>query len=324
MNKLLVLLLALLLAMPAAAQDFTANQMIELVPFMVESLNIEGLRPRAWREQSNGIYVRARDPLDLTAILMQSREVSSDVLLGELVAEFGLTATPEVLETLESESFRWTFYQFERDQSNQHLIVDVAFAEDSETGRIYYSLMQTTELFHAQLRSELFLPVVQSLSPVQRYADPEGRFDVPIPSGWLLDDYERFAVLHDTENTILIYVSAVEGTDVPAAMQYFWLSIYPDFPFTFDPEADVYPISDPTRIGGLEMVYIINWNTGSEFDGYIKQGVARVHDGLIYMTLIESTSDAIVYHDDAIALVDNNYRITALLPEASPEATEDF
>lgn len=324
MTKFLLLLLALLLAIPAAAQDFSANQTIEFVPFMVETLNVQGLRPRAWREQANGIYLRARDPLDLTALLMQSREVTAEFLLGELEAQFGLSSVPSILETVETEAFSWTVYQFEREQSNQALIVDVAFAEDSETGRVYYVLMQTTELFHSELRSELFLPVLQSLSPVQRYVDPEGRFDVPIPSGWLLEEHEDFAVLHDSENTIVIHVSAVVGDDVPAALQAFWLRIYADFPFTFDPTTDILRIDDPARIGGLEMVYIINWDTGSDYDGYVKQGVGRVYDGVIYMTLIETTTTAIQQHDEAIALVDNNYRVTALLPEATPEATQGF
>jgi hypothetical protein len=324
MTKFLLLLLAFLLAIPAAAQDFTAHQTIEFVPFMVETLNIQGLRPRGWREQANAIYVRARDPLDLTALLMQSREVTADSLLGELVEEFGLAAVPEVLESFDTENFHWTLYQFEREQSNQHLIVDVAFAEDSETGRVYYALMQTTELFHAELREELFFPVLQSLSRVQRYTDPEGRFDVPIPSGWLLEDFESYAVLHDPENGIRMYISAVEGDDVPAALQAFWLSVYPDFAYTFDPETSIRTISDPARIGGLEIVYLIDWETGHILDGLIKQGVGRVHEGVIFMTLIETTTIAAQQQEEAIMIIDNNYRITALLPEATAEATEGF
>jgi hypothetical protein len=322
MQKLLLLLLALLLTIPAAAQDFSANQRVVLVPFMIEALDVQGLRPRGWREQANGVYIRARDPLDLTAVLMQAREGTAEALLSELVSQFELAEAPAVFETLESEYFSWTLYQFPRSQNNQTLTVDVAFAEDEETGRVYYVLMQTTDIFRVQLRSELFLPVVQTLSPIQRYVDPEGRFDVPIPTLWLHEAFEDYAVLHDAENTIKIFVSAVEGDDVPAALEAFWFSLYPDFGFTYDPATDIRTIEDPARIGGLERVYIVDWDTGSDFDGFLKQGVGRVYNGVIYMTLIETTAVAILDHEEAITLVDNNYRIMALLPEATPEATQ--
>lgn len=325
MRKFFFLLLALLLVLPAAAQDFTSAQNIELVPFMVDSLDVQGLRPRAWQDQGNGIYIRRRDPLDLTAVLMQSRAGTIESLLSDLQTEFALVASPELLETVETESFTWSIYQFQRSQSNQALTVDVAFAEQSETGRVYYVLMQTTAIFHEELRAELFVPAVEALSPVQRYEDPEGRFDVPIPSGWTLEDRESYAALHDADNTIFIYVSAVEATDAPAALQDFWLRIFPDFALSYDPASDIRTISDPSRIGSLEMVYIVTWQDGQDIDGYIKQGVARVHDGVVYMTLIATTISSVARHDEAIALVDNNYRVMALLPtvEATPEVTAE-
>jgi hypothetical protein len=328
MRKYFFLLLAFLLVLPSAAQDFTTTQNIELVPFIVANLDVQGLRPRGWHDQTNGIYIRGRDALDLTAVMMQSRAGTTADMLTNLQTEFALTAAPELLETLQSNFFEWSLYQFQRQQSNQSLTVDVAFAEDSETGRVYYVLMQTTAIFHEELRAELFIPAIQALSTVQRYVDPEGRFDVPIPTTWVLEDRETYAVLHDAESTILIYVSAVEGTDAPAALEGFWKTIYPDFDLTYDPGTDMRTINDPLRIGGLEMVYIITWQSGEDQDGTIKQGVARVYDGVIYMTLIETTIFQVQEHDEAIAMVDNNYRVTALLPaevtaEATAEATAD-
>lgn len=319
MRKWIFLLLALLLIFPAAAQDFTASQSIELVPFMVNQLDVQGLRPRTWRDTGNGIYLRARDALDLTAILMQSRTGTASDLLAALVTDFALETTPEVLSNLQTEHFNWSIYQFERQQNNQSLIVNAALAEDE--GRVYYVLLQTAEIFQAELHAELFMPAVEALSPVQRYQDPAGRFDVPIPSFWSVEEHESYAVLHDADAQIMMYVSAVEGEDVSAAMQAFWLSIYPDFELVIDPETDIITIADPARIGELELVYIINWQAGDDVEGHVKQGVARIYQGVIYMTLIETTTEMVRQFDEAISMVDNNYRVLALLPGITAEAT---
>jgi hypothetical protein len=319
MRKILWFILLLLMAIPTAAQ-FEADAEITFTPFMYVQFDLQGLRPAEWQEQANaaGVYSRSRDGVDLTAIIIQAREGTSDGFLALIQEQFALDNRPEVIDSLDTDFFTWDLYVFERQQGIQTLIVDMAVAEYE--GRTYYVLMQTAETFYDNLHEVLFLVSVESLSPIQRYQDPEQRFDVPIPTLWSLSETEDYALISNPDETVLVYVGAVAGDDPQAALQTFWEQVDPEFDSSFEEEA-VRIITDPVRIGDLEAVVIITWEDGLNDEIEIKQGVARVYNGMIYMTLIDTDFIANQENDEQIAAIDNNFRVAILLDDA--EATEE-
>lgn len=324
MRKILSLLLLLMLVAPVTAQVSSAEE-IELSPFIVEGLDIQGVYPSTWTAQENapGVFVRAADPFDLTAIIMQSREGTADSLLQEVLTSFGVEDELESQTTIESDFFTWNIYQFEREQGSATLIVDVAIAEDNDNERVYYILMQTVSAFYDTLHNSIFLPAVDYVGPIQRYEQVDELFNVPIPATWSLSESDDFATLSNPDETVYIHLMAIEADDPLAAMLDFWRMLDPEFELSYeDGENALRIIDDSRRIGDIDAVYIVDWADGSGEEGTILQSVARVYDGIVYMTLIESDLDSIADNDDALSMIDANFIITALeaIAESTPEA----
>lgn len=326
MRKYLLLAVLLLTVFPISAQ-VDVDEDINLVSFASSALNVQGLRPESWFQQENreGVFVRRRDPLDTTAIIMQAQTGELDAFLEGVRASFAVEGELEVLETIETNYLTWNIYQFNRVQGTQELITDMAVAVDEEEGRVYFILMQTVEAFYNSLHEEVFLPAVDWLSPIQFYEDPDDQFVVPIPVQWATSTTDEYGILTNIEGSIGIYVDAVESDNPLVAVQDFWLAVNPEFDIDFDEETmDFRVIEDSARIGEIETVHIIDWVDGSGEDGAVLQSVARVYDGVVYMTLIVSDVQTLIENENDIALVDNGFRITALLDsvEATEEATE--
>jgi CubicO group peptidase (beta-lactamase class C family) len=61
------------------------------------------------------------------------------------------------------------------------------------------------------------------------YSDPAGNFTAPIPTNWTAETLEDgFALFRAPEDSILIYVTVVEGDDLEAAITEYWSQIFPD------------------------------------------------------------------------------------------------
>ncbi|MGB7340677.1 MAG: hypothetical protein WBC91_17395 [Phototrophicaceae bacterium] len=324
MRQFLWILLSLLLVVPVAAQ-VSNNDDIPLVPFTSTPLDVQGVRPETWLAQQNteGVFLRASDPLDATAIIMQAQETDKETFVTDLPNLLQLSTELELIESLETDFFTWDLYQSTRVRGDQELIIDIGIAEDQETGRVYYILLQTNPTFYDNLHEKVFLPAVEVLSPLQFYVDEEETFSVPIPVLWTSDTVaEAYGQITNPDGTIAIFIDAVASDDAIAASREFLSTVNNDFADTLDEEPyriDV--IEDPTRIGDLEAVYIINWVDPNLEDGFVLQTVARQYDGIIYMTAIVARIDAILDNEAEIATIDNGFTITAL--EAIAEATAE-
>lgn len=322
MRRGLLLILLLLLTLPVSAQVDDETP-VEMIPFSSAPLNVQGLRPDGWltQENSDGVFVRARDPLDLTAIIIQSQDNDKATFLASVTDSFGIEANLDPVETLETDFFIWDIYQFVRDQSGQELLVDMGIAEDEETGRIYYVLFQTNAVFYDDLHERVFIPAVTWLSPIQYY---EGEnFRVPVPVQWQADEIDdSFVQLSNQDESLVIYVATTASDDPILASQEFISVINPAFDETFDEESHALTlIEDPARIGALDAVYIIDWANTEEDEGFVLQSVARVYDGTVYMTVIVASVQAILENDTQVAFIDNGFSVTAL--EESAEATAE-
>lgn len=324
MRKYLLLIILLFsLIVPISAQTGVGED-IELVSFASPALNVQGLRPAAWSPQEgrDGVFLRLSDPFDITAIIMQAQVIERDAFLESVRASFAVEDDLEVLETIETNYLTWDTYQFSRTQGTQDLIIDMAVAVSEEDGRVYYILMQTIEFFYEDLHEKVFLPAIDWMSPIQFFEDPDGQFVVPIPVRWATSSTDEYGIMTNVEGSIGIYLDAVESDDPLAAVQEFWLKVNPNFDTTFDEDVNnLRLIEDSLRIGEIEAVYIIDWADGSSEDGAVLQSVARVYDGVIYITLIATDAETVAEFEADIAAIDNGFRITALLESA--EATQE-
>lgn len=324
MRKFLWVLLSFVLVVPVVAQ-VSNNDDIPLVPFTSAPLDVQGVRPDGWLAQENteGVFLRAADPLDATAIIMQAQEIDALGFLSEIPTLLQLSSDLEFSETIETDFFSWDLYQSTRVRGEQLLIIDIGIAEDEETGRVYYILLQTDEVFYDNLHEKVFLPAIDALSPLQFYVDEAETFSVPIPVLWQAETInESYGQITNPDGSIAIFVDAVESDDPILASQLFLAEVNENFDDTFDEEVHrLNVIDDPERIGGLEAVYIINWVDPNLEEGFVLQTVARQYDGMVYMTAIVTGIEAILENEAEIATIDNGFSITEL--EVSAEATED-
>ncbi|MGJ3240660.1 MAG: hypothetical protein ACFE0Q_18270 [Anaerolineae bacterium] len=323
MRRFFIAVALLLLALPVSAQVIIDEE-ITLTAFISNALNVQGVRPESWQAQQNaeGVYLRASDPLDTTAIIMQSRAISPEAFLMDIQTSFLLEDTPEVSDTLTTDYLAWDLYQFERVQGTQTLVVDMAIAEDEETERLYYILLQTNEAFYDDLHDSVFIPAVTWLSPLQFYTDADEQFIVPVPPQWETRENEDgdYVQLNNIDQSIGIFITTSTDEDVIRASEDFLEAINPDFENDFDEEEQTLTVLDDSeQLGGLDAVYLIDWLDPQE--GFVLQTVARVYDGTIYLTVIAGELQVIGESQEEIGYIDSGFIIIPLLndAEATPE-----
>jgi hypothetical protein len=239
-------------------------------------------------------------------------------MLERLQTTFNLAELPAVAETIEANNLSWNLYEFTHQQGNLTMFGALALTQNDE--RTYFVLMQTVEVFYENLHETLFLPVVQSISPIQRYQDPEELFSFPIPPTWTLETADGYALLRNPDDSIRLIVSAAESDDAAAAMTALWQQYNPDFALTYA-EENMRVVDDPAQLFGLDRVTIIDWLDTAPDSTVLRQGVAREFDGVQYIILIEGEGAAIERENAAYSMVDSGLQIEALM--RAIEATED-
>lgn len=174
-QKLLVILaLVAVLVMPAAAQ--TEGGEIVLVPFEDPNYQIEGVIPEGWQALGQGLY--SPDPEDFTLLALQAAPTTLDRVFEVLLPQLGLTTAPDAVGTLDTESLSWLLYQVDVPVGAILIRVDLALAETPSA--TYIALLQTPSPFYDQLHAEVFIPVLNGLTPTTEAAEdlPYGVFEV--------------------------------------------------------------------------------------------------------------------------------------------------
>ncbi len=139
------------------------------------------------------------------------------------------------------------------------------------------------------------------------YEDPSGQFSVPIPTNWTADSTQGYGVLTDPDDKITLYVLAVEGSDVEAAIVDAWALV--------DPVFDLEPndVTEEPATGGLEQVIQIGYDTGDE-SGVIGAG-GMLYQGLVYILLVRGELISIQQRQSQLAIIDTGFTINALEQE---------
>lgn len=305
----LAIIAVLAMIVPANAQtDFSLNTDVQLDPFVSPVFGIQGLYPSEWTSNPSapGIYLRQRDALDNTALIVQAANLSADDFLGRLQEQFSLPEAPEVVRTVETDFFTWNIYRLQRTQGNATLEIDVALGTQDELTALV--MLQTSEIFYEGLNANVFQPIVLSLTPIQLYEDPDERYSIVIPTGWTATQEDEYGVLTNPTGTINLYLTAVETDDESAALVDFWQTVDPDFAAEFVEEDDVIVREG---VAGLDYVTLINFvNEDDLFE--VRQGVARVYNETAYLTLLVGDSFELEQNNAALGLIDENFVITEI------------
>ena len=166
MNRLLkplsFLLLLLLAAAPAFAQDVTAGAtpgVIVLVPHTDDTFGIESVIPDGWTGRGSGLFARANDPDDVALVAQQAAPLNMESLLNALLPQLAMTEAPEPVDTYAG-LLDWTLYQVDVDTAATTIKVDLALAEAG--GKTYLLLLQTSPEDYDDLHSSVFLPTLDA------------------------------------------------------------------------------------------------------------------------------------------------------------------
>jgi len=137
------------------------------------------------------------------------------------------------------------------------------------------------------------------------YADPAGRFTVPIPTGWRAETVEDYAVLTSPEGDISATLLVVEGTDPAAAVAQAWQRVEPGF--DRQPEQTVEPPPPP----GVERLVVLTYDSG-QASGEVVQGVGRLVGDRVYVQLYRGELAALARRAAQIQIIDSGFAITGV------------
>lgn len=331
LTVLIALALAFALLSPVAAQDG-----VDLVPFTSDTFGVQGIIPEGWTEAAPGVYARGAGATDITSLIVQAApgataDQLSDLLLGQL----GLDALPDSTGTVETDAYTWTLYEITVEQMGMSIAVDVALAENDAGTTLV--LLQTLDDEHEALHEAVFLPVVEALAPLggtadgeepaedasdeRVYKDPAGRFSVPIPTNWTVEEREGYTFIASPGELITVSIVVVENDDEDEALAEAWSVVDPDFDKAVENRLEI-PVST------LDLFTLHTYEMEEDAEA-IFQAEVRVYDGVSYVLIFNADLTAAQQRQAQINVIDTGFTIAALevtdLTETEPlELTDEL
>lgn len=152
------------------------------------------------------------------------------------------------------------------------------------------------------------------------YTDPDGRFTVPIPTNWTVEERNGFVVLSDPDEDITVSIVAVDGTDAEQGINDGWAIIDP----SFNPDAQAGAVEQEVPSSpGVDTTLVITYDLG-QVSGNVLQAAAQVADGTVYVLIFEGTLDAVTRRSSQVQIIASGFTITAVervdLSGVSPKA----
>lgn len=137
------------------------------------------------------------------------------------------------------------------------------------------------------------------------YEDPDGRFTVPIPSGWTAEQADGYGVLTDPDGEITMTVLAVEAEDAEAGAAVAWELVEPGFAMA---PLQVAPLPPPA---GIDEAVVITYDIGQESSEIVQAMVQQVGD-VSYVLLIRTGVIAAQERASQINIVASGFTITGV------------
>ncbi len=161
-------------------------------------------------------------------------------------------------------------------------------------------------VFAVLLLLATFLPSQTLAQPTEptTYADPAGRFTVPVPTGWHVEERSGYVVLTDPDQAIDVRLVVVQAPDVDQGIAAAWKVV--DAAFNLPIASSI----EPPVGAGVEHALNVNYNTGDQqrFAAAYGQQV----QGTTYAVLVEGSMDALARRSSQVNLIATGLRITSV------------
>jgi CubicO group peptidase (beta-lactamase class C family) len=140
------------------------------------------------------------------------------------------------------------------------------------------------------------------------YRDPAGRFTVPIPTNWTVDERSGYVVFSDPDGDITISAVVVAGTDAKTGIVDGWAVVDPSFDPNNQPQAIEQEVpSSP----GVEKTLVITYDLG-QVSGQVVQAAGQVVGGHVYVLIFEGTLEAVTRRVSQIQIISSGFKITGV------------
>lgn len=137
------------------------------------------------------------------------------------------------------------------------------------------------------------------------FADPQGRFTIPVPTNWTaIANEDDTVVLTDPDSTILIYALVIEGDDVKEAIADAWVQVAPDFNFV--PQQ----IIEPPSSNGVEKTVVETLVV--QDTNRIYQGIGQLVQGKVYVLLVDADLVVASQRGAQLNIIASGFTITTL------------
>ena len=136
------------------------------------------------------------------------------------------------------------------------------------------------------------------------YSDPQGRFTLPVPTGWTTTEREGYLEVAGPDREIRVYVYVSDTVDLEAAIEEAWSVVDPGF--AIEPHETLRPPSAP----GVEETVVANYDP--EDDEQVYQAVAQLRDGTAYVMLFDAQLAALQRRSSQLQIVASGFEITGV------------
>ena len=134
------------------------------------------------------------------------------------------------------------------------------------------------------------------------YKDPEGRFSVPVPTNWTVEENEGYTTLLSPEGDIRVHLLTLAEPNLETAVKQGWEEVEPDF--ALEPGDPLEPPSEP----GIEKTVVINYDGGNR----IAQAFAQLYGGTAYLLLFEGDLAAVQRRSAQVNIIASGFEISGL------------
>lgn len=166
----------------------------------------------------------------------------------------------------------------------------------------------------------LLLVAVPAAAQETVYEDPQGRFSMPIPEGWTVEETEEYVTVASPEGTILLHFLVVPlAGSLDETIAAAWPLVNPDF--AAEEDSTIEPPSQPP----VDQTLIVNYRLGD--DNIIYQAVAQVVGDEVHLTLVEGALVDVQRRQSQITVISSGHRITGMedtdLTGVEPRAVDE-
>jgi hypothetical protein len=135
------------------------------------------------------------------------------------------------------------------------------------------------------------------------YHDPAGRFSVPVPSHWTAN--ADYVALASPQEQITVYILALPGHNVAAAIERAWQRVDPDFAL---PPVQV---KETPPLGSLEQILSVLYDSGEE-SGKLVMALGQLYDGVVYIGLVRGELVAFQQRAAQVRVIQSGFTIMSM------------